>query len=116
MFPAELSPMLHEFEARLQGVAAVVGSGNAQAVEAASASLQRMTVQLAQLLQERGADLDAQPELRQRLRQMATTLAIQREGLIRQAANVERTLAVLVPATQKTPTYGNPAAARRYNA
>lgn len=115
MLPAELEQPLADIEAQLETVAAAVGAGNPAGLEAASASLQRISLELARLVQEQPADLEDAGS-RQRLRKIAAMLAIQREGLIRQAASVERSLGVLIPSTKNTATYGNPAGVRRYQA
>lgn len=112
---AEFSQALADIESRLESVASALGAGDAAGLEAASASLQRVSLALAALVQERHADMDG-AESRQRLRKIADRLAIQREGLLRQVASVERTLGVLLPSTRNTPTYGKPLGARRYQA
>lgn len=117
MLPVEIEQMLAALEAQMEQVAVAVGDGDAAALEAASANLQRASMELARVSQEQRHLLDREPA-RQRLRQIAAMLTIQREGLARQAAAVERTLSVLVPsaAQQASSTYANLAGARRYNA
>lgn len=113
MLPQELDQPLAQIELQLDSLAEAVGQGDALRLEAVSASLQRISLELAQLVEGRYEAL-ASPQSRRRLQRISDLMAIQRESLIRQAASVERTLGVLIPATKSATTYGKPLGAPRY--
>ena len=105
MLPAEIEKPLSLIELQCEAVAAAVGSGEPQALEAASLALRQAAVDFAAFMEQLGGAGQAGPELRSRLKKLATRLGVQRENLIRRSVVVDRALNVMVPATRKS-TYG----------
>lgn len=102
MLPAELEKPLALIELQCQAVAAAVTSGEPQALEAASQALRQAAVDFSDFMERTGAAAQAGPQLRLRLKKIATQLGMQREALLRRSAVIERGLHALVPSTQKT--------------
>ncbi len=113
MLPAELEKPLALLELQCQAVAAAVDSGEPTGLEAASAALRQTAMDFSALMDRLDGALQAGPELRARLRKLATQLGIQREALLRRSAMVERGLHALVPSTQKS-TYAPAGRASAY--
>lgn len=107
MLPAEIEKPLSLIELQCEAVAAAVASGEPQALEGASDALRQAAVDFVGLMDSQVGALQAGPELRTRLKKLATQLTIQREGLIRRSVVVERALHAMVPATRKS-TYAPP--------
>lgn len=108
MLPADIEKPLALIELQCEAVAAGVASGEPQALEGASEALRQAAVDFHAFMESQGGALQAGPELRARLKKLATQLTIQREGLIRRSVVVERALHAMVPATRKS-TYAPPA-------
>lgn len=116
MLPEDFEPALDQIETQLDGVAQALAAGDAIRLEAASASLQRISVALSQFVGGRPRGDAAMAGAQGRLQRIVRRMAIQREGLLRQAASVERRLGVLIPAAKPAATYCKPVGARRYSA
>lgn len=110
----ELDRALDQIEVQLDGVAQALAAGDAVRLEAASTDLQRISVGLSRLVEDGSRDVLRAAQ--ERLHRIAGQLAIQREGLLRQAGGIERALGVLMPAAQPAATYRKPAGAHRYAA
>lgn len=102
MLPAELEKPLALMELQCQAVAAAVASGNPLDLEAASQALRETAVDFSAFMGQLQGAAEAGPQLRARLKKLATNLGVQREGLLRRSALIERGLNALVPSTQKT--------------
>jgi hypothetical protein len=112
MLPVEIEKSLALIELQCETLSAAVLSGEPQALEASSQQLRQTAVDFSDLMaQFSGAEID--PQLRTRLKQIAVRLGIQREGLLRRSAVVERSLHTLVPSTQKS-TYAPTGRASAY--
>jgi hypothetical protein len=114
MMSRDFKAALEQIEAQLHSVAEALGTGDAARLEVASAGLQQISMDLAQLVE--GRSPQALAGEKARLERIAGLMAIQREGLIRQAAHVERTLGILIPSAKPAATYGRPVGAHRYTA
>lgn len=101
MLPAELEKPLALMELQCQAVAAAVENGQPLELEAASQSLRDTAVAFSAFMENIGGAAQAGPQLRARLKKLATHLSIQREALLRRSAVIERGLHALVPSTQK---------------
>lgn len=109
MLPADIEKSLTLIEMQCQAVAAAVGSGEPQALEAASNALRQTAMDFSALMGRVGAStLHSDRELQARLKKLAASLGIQRENLLRRSVVVERALHAMVPATRKS-TYSAPA-------
>ena len=102
MLPAELEKPLALMELQCQAVATAVASGNPIDLEAASQALRETAVDFSAFMGQLEGAAMAGPQLRIRLKKLATNLGIQREGLLRRSAMIERGLNALVPSTQKS--------------
>lgn len=111
---ASFDQSLTRIERQLEQAEQALGQGDPARLEAAGGELQRATLELNELFEGRRGVL-APPEARQRLQRIAARMAAAREGLIRQAAHVERSLGVLLPQAKNPATYAKPAVARRYS-
>ena len=105
---AELEAALSRVELQCQALSMAVNEGEPVALEAVSHALRQGALEFSNLLEAWGPRAVATAELRQRLHKVAEVLGIQRTGLIRRTAAVERTLHAIVPATRDT-TYAKPA-------
>ena len=89
-------------EQQLDEVSAVLLSRDAQALQASVDSLQRASVELLQLLDRtRAADKPSVQSIA-RLKLLSRRLPALREGLLRQAAVVERALQIVIPSAPKS--------------
>ena len=113
MLPAEIEKALSLIEFQCEAVATAVASGEPQALEGASNALRQAALGFSAFMDAQGGAGQAGPELRARLKKVATQLTIQRENLIRRSVVVERALHALVPATQKN-TYAPAGRASEY--
>ena len=102
MLPAEIEKPLALIELQCQAVAAAVASGDPVDLEAASQALRDAAVDFSSLMGQLGGAAQAGPQLRARLKKLATNLGVQREALLRRSAVIERGLNALVPSTQKS--------------
>jgi predicted amino acid-binding ACT domain protein len=105
---AELESALSHIELQCEALSKAVNGGEPVAVEAVSQALRQGALEFANLLEAWGPRAVATAELRQRLHKVSEVLGIQRTGLIRRTAAVERTLHAVAPATRQT-TYAKPA-------
>lgn len=113
MLPAELEKPLALMELQCQAVAAAVASGEPTGLESASQALRQTAVDFSIFMESLGGAVQAGPELRARLKRLASNLGIQRENLLRRSAVIERGLHALVPSTQKS-TYAPAGRAAAY--
>lgn len=89
--------------------------GDPPAIEAASRDLRQASLALAEVLQNPRGKGASVPDFKQRLGQVLTNLAMQREALLRRSAVVERSLHSIVPATRAS-TYAGSARSYGHNA
>jgi hypothetical protein len=92
-------------EERLGVLAATVIDGRAEMLQAASAGLQLLAVDLLQMLDAKELEQLRAPQCSRRIRSLATGLALVRENLLRQAAYVDRALELVMPSSQQKSTY-----------
>ncbi|MEK9803985.1 MAG: hypothetical protein VW475_11335 [Curvibacter sp.] len=102
MLPAELEKPLATIELQCQAVAAAVASGEPQELEAASLALRQAALDFSAFMEHSNAAAQAGPQLRARLKKIATQIGTQRENLLRRSAVIERSLQTLIPSTRKT--------------
>ncbi len=107
MAPA-LDAVLSAAESRFAEISAALLESNPEALNAAAAALREVAMQLAQCLQRLSPAERQSPELVRRLEALSQGLQQRREALARQSVLVERTLHLIVPATQEQ-TYGKAA-------
>ena len=86
MLPAELEKPLALMELQCQAVAAAVTNGQPVELEAASQSLRDTALAFSAFMDSIGGAAQAGPQLRTRLKKLATNLGIQREALLRRSA------------------------------
>jgi len=84
-------------EQQFNEVAAVLAQGKATQLEAASATLQRLTSDLVELLRTASGDAAMRTAIVQRVKALAEGTTLLRTQLHRQAALVEQTLKVVMP-------------------
>ena len=84
-------------EQKFNEVASLLASGEASALEPASAGLRDLTLQLARLLPQAARGGPTRKTLEPRLRALASGIQVLRENLSRRAAFVEQSVRVLVP-------------------
>lgn len=108
MLPTPLETALSQIELQCESVAAAVASGEPLALESASTALRHAALEFSGLMERLGGATQASPELRTRLKKLATRLTIERENLIRRSVVIERALHAMMPATRKA-TYSAPA-------
>jgi hypothetical protein len=92
-------------EQQFNEVFAVVADGNPELIEAATAGLQRLSVDFVQLLDAPGARAAAGGDMAVRIKALAEGLAVLRSQLLRRAAYVEQALKIVVPTTDPGSTY-----------
>lgn len=92
-------------EAQFRDVSAALMDGGPVAIQSASATLQRLAVELVQMADEVGRDQRKSPGYLRRISALASGMVVLRESLVRQSAYIERALEVLVPATRQKSTY-----------
>lgn len=102
MLPVEIEKSLALIELQCETLSAAVVSGEPQALEVTSELLKQAAVDFSDLMAQLDGGTEAGPQLRARLKQVATTLGIQRESLLRRSVFVERSLHTLVPSMQKS--------------
>jgi hypothetical protein len=105
MLITALDAQLDLLESEFKALSACLLHGQPEALLAASASLQRLTVELAKLAAGQGQmRLKSSPQL-PRIKALAAGIAHVRESLLRQMAYVGRALEIVVPATRDKSTY-----------
>ena len=100
-----IDSQLDLLEERFNTLAGALIDGNAESLQAASASLQLLAVELARMLAAGGEGRLVQSACSHRIRSLTAGLAVVRENLLRQSAYVDRALELIVPATQQKSTY-----------
>jgi hypothetical protein len=94
------NPLLSQLdlvEQQFNQVAAFLATGDAPNLQAASSTLQTLSVELLRLLQAPGTSPALRSATRQRVNEMAVGLQIVRDNLSRQAAANQQALQVVVP-------------------
>lgn len=97
MSEADLLHALFELEQQLLHITDAVNRGEVQALEASSTALRDAASALLTTLHHTGSHEAHAALAQRRLKQLATSLAIQRAGMMRRAALVEQTLQAMVP-------------------
>ncbi len=105
MLSPELEMQLSQIEHQCEVLAQAVNCGDPVSLQSTGAALRQAAVDLTGLVDTLRQQVQSDPSLKMRLKQVAQGLAIQREGLIRRMAVVERALHAMVPATREA-TYG----------
>lgn len=105
MSTSHLDIQLEQLESKCHALQASLLSGNVAELQAGGTALQRLCVEFSQMAGEAGLrQLDISSRT-QRVKAIASRIAVLREGLLRQLALVERGLEILVPATRDKATY-----------
>lgn len=100
MLITEIEKPLSRIESQCEAVSSAVNSGDPVTLESASIALRQAAVDFSNLLAGLPAGVQADKELKARLKKLAKGLACQRESLIRRTVVVERALHAMVPATR----------------
>lgn len=94
-------------EQKFNEVSALLAAGDSVQLEAASAALQAMAVEMLQALNGNGRKNLRTPEVVQRIREVSTGLGLLRDNLARRSALVHQALSIVVP-THANSTYAPP--------
>lgn len=105
MTRSSLDNQLELLEAQFNEVGNCLMDGNPEGLKSSGARLQQMAVELMQLADAAGRTQLKSTARTQRMRALASGVAVLREHMLRQSAFVDRALAVLVPATGHKATY-----------
>jgi hypothetical protein len=105
MVQISLDNHIDVLEERFDLLAAAVVDGSPEVLQSVSADFQLLTVELLQMLNAGGRDQMGISDSASRVRSLAAGLSTVREGLLRQAAYVDRALELIVPGMQKKATY-----------
>lgn len=108
MLPAEIEKQLSEIDQQCEALAAAVDSGDPISLEAVSAHLRQSAVDLSRSQGVSSLGAQAKQEFKTRLQKIAAGVGVQRGGVARDAAVVERGLHAMMPAMRET-TYGQAA-------
>lgn len=105
MLSSALDAHLDRLESEFKALAACLIDSQPEGLVAASATLQRLSVELARMAGAAGQmRLKSSPQL-PRIKALAAGIANVRENLLRQMAYVGRALEIVVPATRDKSTY-----------
>lgn len=110
MLIPDIENALSRIESQCAALSTAVNSGDPVALESASKVLRQAAVDFSGLLGGLAPGVASGVELKARLKKLSSTLAIQRESVIRRTVVIERALHAMVPATRES-TYaqsGNP--------
>jgi hypothetical protein len=100
------SAQIAVIEERFHGLTLALIDGSPELVQASSAVLQNLAVELVRLMNSAGGVRRAEwAGLMPRVKVLAHGLAVFRENLLRRAAYVDRALELVVPATREKSTY-----------
>lgn len=102
MSHASLEQQLDRVERQFNVVSSALIGGDPDAVQAASALLQQLSVHLMHMVDEMGRYRAAAAPLLPRIQALAAGMPVLRENLLRRSGYVERALQLVVPATQNT--------------
>jgi len=108
MLSAEIEKQLSGIEQQCEALAVAIDNGDPVSLEAVSTHLRQAAVDLSRSQGVSALDAQAVQEFKTRLQKIAGSVGIQRGGLARHAAVVERGLHAMVPATRES-TYGQAA-------
>lgn len=98
-------------ESQLHAVKRSLLGNSPDAVQASGATLQRLAVEFVQFVDAVGRAQLATPLRMRRIKALSDGLASLRENLLRQAAYVDRALAIVMPGAREKPTYTGAAGA-----
>lgn len=96
-----LDTQLDLIEQQFNEMGAVWGDANPHQAQLSIDALQKLTVDLMQMVDEEGRSSLLSNSRMQRIQALAKTLQPLREGLLRRSAYVERALEIVMPASQK---------------
>ena len=102
---SHLDIQLEQLESQCHALQASLLSGNVAELQAGGAALQRLTVEFSQMAGEAGLGQLNIPSRMQRVKAIASGIAMLREGMLRQLAYTERGLEIVLPATRDKATY-----------
>ncbi|MES2581489.1 MAG: hypothetical protein V4627_02135 [Pseudomonadota bacterium] len=105
MQTSKLDTQLDLLESQFNTLAASLMDGKSDALLAGGAGLQRLAVEMAQMVEGLGHTEIKSPHRMQRIKVLASGVASLRESLLRHMAYVERALEIVVPATRDKATY-----------
>jgi hypothetical protein len=105
MLSAEIEKQLSEIEQQCEVLTAAVDGGDPVSLEVSSTRLRQSAVDLFRSLDVSCLDAQSMREFKTRLQKIVRGVGVQRGGLARRAAVVERGLHAMVPATRES-TYG----------
>jgi gamma-glutamylcysteine synthetase len=100
----QIETRIQHIETQLDELRSALLADDPASLEAASAALRTLAVDLSNTIQSHISaehmTARSQDMLRQRIQDIASQIALNRDGLARRSANVERALHTLVPSTQ----------------
>jgi hypothetical protein len=102
---SNLDTQLDLLESQFSALAASLMDGRTDAVLSGGAGLQRLAVEMSQLVGVLGHAEFKTPRRLQRMKVLASGMANLRESLLRHMAYVDRALEIVVPATRDKATY-----------
>ena len=105
MSHASLDTQLNLLESQLKELGLSLMAANPAAVQAGGAILQRLAVELVQVVDGVGREQLALPRRALKIKALASNIASMREALLRQMAYVDRALEIVVPVTKDKATY-----------
>ena len=108
MTPADIEKTLISIESLTHQISKALVAGDPQALSLASTHLRQGAVELSQMRAQFDGVARKNTSLKSRLIKVCTSLASQRESLIRQSGVMERSLNMLIPASRAT-TYAKAA-------
>lgn len=105
MSTSHLDIQLEQLESQCNALQASLLSGNAAALQTGGTALQRLAVEFSQMAANAGLGQLDVPSRTQKIKAIASGIAMLREGLLRQLAYTERGLEIVLPATRDKATY-----------
>ena len=105
MHTFNLDSQLELLESQFNGLAVSLMEGRSDAFLSGGAALQRLAVELAQMVNTSGVAQFKTPHRMQRIQTLASGMANLRASLLRHMAYVDRALEIMVPATRDKATY-----------
>lgn len=105
MNTSSIDTQLLRLESELEALSVSLISGQADSLLSGSVMLQRLAVELMQMVGSQGLSQRALQPALPRMRDLATRIANLRENLLRRSAYVDRALEIVVPATRDKATY-----------
>jgi hypothetical protein len=108
MSPSVLEQQLDKLEYACNAATLALSEGDPAAVQAASATLQQLAVDVLQLVNSASRSTQNPESAILRIRALSNALPALRENLLRRSAYVDQALALVIPSMQKT-TYAKSA-------